>query len=61
MTPQTTDDLARIMVEVVAGYRWGDPRSRIDRTEQNRAAYLECERDIAAMIAAGLVPEIPRD
>ena len=56
---QTVDDLVRIQLEVVAGYRWGDPRSRVTQTDANREAFLECERDVAAMEAVGLVPDLP--
>ena len=56
---QTVDDLVRIQIEVVAGYLWGDPRSRVTPTDANREAFLECERDVAAMEAAGLVPDLP--
>jgi hypothetical protein len=58
---QSVDDLVLIQIEVVAGYEWGDPRSRVEPTDENRKAFLECQSDIAAMAEDGFLPDLPHE
>jgi len=58
---QSVDDLILIQIEVMAGYEWGDPRSKVEPTDENREAFLECQQDIAQMEADGIIPDLPHE
>lgn len=55
----TTDELIRIQREVMSGFAWGDPRSKVAPTPEAHEAWDAVAADIAAMKAKGIVPEIP--
>ena len=54
---QTVEELNRIQLEVMSGFEWGDPRSKVADTPENREAFEECQVDIAKMKAAGIMPD----
>lgn len=58
---QTAADLIRIQQEVMSGLEWGDPRSKVAQTDENRQAWEECARDVAAMTAKGTVIDLPHE
>ena len=41
----------------MSGFEWGDPRSKVADTPENREAFEECQVDIAKMKAAGIMPD----
>lgn len=42
--------------EVMSGFEWGDPRSKIEDTPANKRTYLNIQKDIADMDAKGIMP-----
>ena len=61
MPGQTVDELIRIQMEVTAGWEWGDPRSKVADTPDNREAWDEIGAEIRQMQADGLVPDLPHE
>ena len=55
----TSDMLNLITLEIVAGYVWGDARSRVPLTDDNKQAWNDIRRDVRAIEAAGMIVEIP--
>lgn len=50
------EDLIRMQQEVMSGFEWGDPRSKIEDTPANKRTYLNIQKDIADMDAKGIMP-----
>ena len=46
-------------MEVMSGFEWGDPRSKVADNPENREAFEACQKDIARMRAVGIMPDIP--
>lgn len=56
---QTADNVIRIQMEIMSGFEWGDPRSKVADTVDNKRVWDGVARDVAAMTAAGITPEVP--
>ncbi len=55
------DVAARIALEVTLGYEWGDPRSKVEATDDARVAWREISGEVAEIEAAGLIADAPFD
>jgi hypothetical protein len=56
----TDDELVRICLEVVAGLRWGDPRSQVPQTDEHRASWERIAEQVEALMAEGITIDLPR-
>ena len=56
-----TEVLNRMTLEILAGLEWGDPRSRVPPTEENRGLWEELAAEIADMEARGIGVELPNE
>lgn len=58
--PETTaEDVERILVEIVLGMMWGDPRSLVPRTERNAEIWAKVAAEVEELEAAGHEIEVP--
>jgi hypothetical protein len=55
------DVMNRMSLEIVLGIPWGDERSRIEQTDENREMWEGMEEDIARIKADGMVVALPVD
>jgi len=57
--PQTAADIERILVEIVLGLMWGDPRSKVAPTEQNALVWAKVAAEVDEMERKGIAVEVP--
>lgn len=56
-----TEVLNRMLMEILGGFAWGDPRSKMPDTDENRAGWEELAGEVADMQARGITVEIPHE
>ena len=54
-----SDELARIMVEISAGWEWGDPRSEVLQTPEHEAKWKIIARQMKEIADEGGIVDIP--
>ena len=57
----TTDMLNRITYEIVMGYTWGHPQSKVPVTEEHKEAWDEIAIEVREIEARGHVVDIPSE
>jgi len=57
----TSDELNRMMVEIAAGYKYGDPRSRLPKRQSFKLTWRRLAAQMAEMEANGIQIEIPAE
>ena len=55
------DELARIMLEISAGWKWGDPRSEVLQTPEHEAKWKIIARQMKEIADEGGIVDIPSD
>ena len=55
------DELARIMIEISAGWKWGDPRSEVLQTPEHEAKWKIIARQMKEIADKGGIAEIPAE
>jgi sugar phosphate isomerase/epimerase len=56
---QTAEDIERILMEVLFGWDWGDPRTRVPQTAENRETWLKVAQEVVELTEAGIEIEVP--
>ena len=56
---QTAEDIERILMEILLGWDWGDPRTLVPQTAENREMWLNVAREVIEMTEAGIEIEVP--
>jgi hypothetical protein len=56
-----SDELARIMIEISAGWKWGDPRSEVLQTPEHEAKWKIIARQMKEIADKGGIAEIPAE
>ncbi len=56
-----SEQLNRMMVEIAAGYEYGDPRSRLPKRRTFELSYRRIAAQMAEMKANGIAIEIPAE
>ena len=54
-----SDELARIMIEISAGWEWGDPRSEVLQTPEHEAKWKIIARQMKEIADEGGIVDIP--
>ena len=54
-----SDELARIMIEISAGWKWGDPRSEVLQTPEHEAKWKIIARQMKEIADEGGIVDIP--
>jgi hypothetical protein len=54
-----SDELARIMIEISAGWEWGDPRSEVLQTPEHEAKWKIIARQMQEIADKGGIVDIP--
>ena len=54
-----SDELARIMIEISAGWNWGDPRSEVLQTPEHEAKWKIIARQMKEIADKGGIVDIP--
>ena len=54
-----SDELARIMIEISAGWEWGDPRSEVLQTPEHEAKWKIIARQMKEIADKGGIVDIP--
>jgi hypothetical protein len=54
-----SDELARIMIEISAGWEWGDPRSEVPQTPEHEAKWKIIARQMKEIADEGGIVDIP--
>ena len=57
--PQTAEEVERILVEIMLGYEWGDPRSEVRQTAENKRVWFEVAKEVVELEEKGIVVEVP--
>ena len=57
----TTDELNQMMVEIAAGFEWGDSRSRVSNTPEHEQTWNEIAGQMRAIRRRGRVVDIPAE
>lgn len=57
----TTDELNQMMIEIAAGYNWGDVRSELPNTPEHRDTWEEIAREMRAIRRRGRLVDIPAE
>jgi hypothetical protein len=57
----STETLWQIYSEILRGYEWGSPRSKVEQTEENRKRWESLSTQIAEIVAQGGIPEFPHE
>ena len=55
------DELARIMIEISAGWKWGDPRSEVLQTPEHEAKWKIIARQMKEIADMGGIVDIPSE
>ena len=56
-----SDELARIMIEISAGWKWGDPRSEVLQTPEHEAKWKIIARQMKEIADEGGIVDIPSE
>ena len=56
-----SDELARMMLEISAGWEWGDPRSEVPQTPEHEASWGRLEVQMKEIADKGGIVDIPSD
>ena len=54
-----SDELARMMIEISAGWEWGDPRSEVLQTPEHEAKWKIIDRQMKEIADKGGIVDIP--
>ena len=53
-----SEELNRMMVEISAGWKYGDPRSKVPKRKDIKKSWKRLEKEMAEIIATGWVVEM---
>ena len=54
-----SDELARMMIEISAGWEWGDPRSEVPQTPEHEASWGRLKVQMKEIADKGGIVDIP--
>ena len=56
-----SDELTRMMLEISAGWEWGDPRSEVPQTPEHEASWWQLKVEMKEIADLGGIVDIPSD